>query len=77
MKKTMTKKRVLVCNTGRCSKRFKITPELRPLVEISTGGIHSLPVEVTGPCPSCGSKAGAVDLDAGAFAQSLSNMFRF
>ena len=73
----LSKKRVLICNTGRCNGRVKVTPELRPKVGISAGGIHSLSAEVAGKCPKCKSDAGFVDRNAAAFARGLSSMFRF
>lgn len=73
----ISRKRVLICNTGRCNGRVKVTPDLRPKVEISTGGIHSLSVEDAGNCPRCGSAAGFVDMNAASTAQSISRFFRF
>tara|TARA_Y100000310_G_scaffold253087_1_gene259878 strand:- start:607 stop:783 length:177 start_codon:yes stop_codon:yes gene_type:complete len=55
---------------------MKVTPELRPKIEISKGGVHSLSVEDAGKCPVCGSDAGFVDLDAARFANDLSSFFK-
>ena len=67
----------LVCNTGRCTQRIEVTPELRPHIEISEGGIHSLSHEVAGKCPKCGATSGFVDTRAANFANELSQMFQF
>jgi len=67
-------KRVLVCNTGRCNGRKKVTPVLRPKVRISEGDVHSLSCNDAGRCPVCGSDAGFVDRDAARFSRSISDL---
>ena len=72
-----SKKRVLVCNTGRCKGRVKVTPELRPKIEISEGGVHALSVQDAGKCPRCGSDAGFVDIKAAEVAKDLGKLLVF
>jgi hypothetical protein len=75
-RKVLSRKRVLICNTGRCKGRVNVTPELRQKVAISGGGVHTLSADDAGHCPRCGSDAGFVDRNAAAFASDLNRMFR-